>query len=75
MQYMGGGAKSGKIHDHALLTHVNPYKPFTNSPLAFLVFCNLITTKKFNNMIFIHLIMFFDFIKVLNSARKFYTKN
>jgi hypothetical protein len=26
-------------------------------------------------MRFIHLITFFDFIQVLNSARKFYTKN
>jgi hypothetical protein len=26
-------------------------------------------------MIFIHLIMFSDFIQVLNSAREFYTKN
>jgi hypothetical protein len=32
------GAKIGNMHDHALLTHVNPYKPFTNSPLSFLVF-------------------------------------
>jgi hypothetical protein len=26
-------------------------------------------------MIFIHLIIFFGFIQVINSARKFYTKN
>jgi hypothetical protein len=30
--------KSGKMHDYAHLTHVNPYKPFTNSPLTYLVF-------------------------------------
>jgi hypothetical protein len=30
---------------------------------------------KFNNMRFIYLIMFYDFIQVPNTARKFYTKN
>jgi hypothetical protein len=29
------GAKSIMLHDHE---HVNPYKPFTNLPLAFLMF-------------------------------------
>jgi hypothetical protein len=32
------GAKSGKLHAHAQLTHGNPYEPFTNLPIAFLVF-------------------------------------
>jgi hypothetical protein len=32
------GAKSGMLHGHAPLNHVNPYKPFTNLPLAILVF-------------------------------------
>jgi hypothetical protein len=32
-------------------------------------------TWKFNNMIFISLIMFSDFTQVLNSARNLYTKN
>jgi hypothetical protein len=35
---MHGGAKSGMLHAHAPLSHINPYKPFTNLPLAFLVF-------------------------------------
>jgi hypothetical protein len=36
------GAKCDMLHDYAQLTHTNPYKPFTNLPLAFLVF------KQFN---------------------------
>jgi hypothetical protein len=32
------GAKSGKLHDYAHLTHTNPYKPFPNLSLSFLVF-------------------------------------
>jgi hypothetical protein len=32
------GAKSDMLHDHVQLNRVNPYKPFTNLPLAFLVF-------------------------------------
>jgi hypothetical protein len=32
------GAKSDMLHDYAQLTHTNPYKPFTNLLLAFLVF-------------------------------------
>jgi hypothetical protein len=32
------GAKSDMLHDYAQLTHSNPYKSFTNLPLAFLVF-------------------------------------
>jgi hypothetical protein len=32
------GAKSDMLHDHVQLNHINPYKPFTNLPLAFLVF-------------------------------------
>jgi hypothetical protein len=32
------GAKSDMLHDYAQLTHTNPYKTFTNLPLAFLVF-------------------------------------
>jgi hypothetical protein len=32
------GAKSSMMHDYAQLTHINPYKPFTNLPLAFLQF-------------------------------------
>jgi hypothetical protein len=35
---MYGGAKSGILHAHAQLTHINPYKPFTKLYLAFLVF-------------------------------------
>jgi hypothetical protein len=35
---MHGGANSGMLHDHAQLSHINPYKPFTNLPLVFLVF-------------------------------------
>jgi hypothetical protein len=35
------GANSGILHAHAQLTHVNPYKSFTNLPLAFSVFSNL----------------------------------
>jgi hypothetical protein len=31
-------AKSEMLHDYAHLTHTNPYKPFTNLSLAFLVF-------------------------------------
>jgi hypothetical protein len=30
-------AKSGMLHAHAQLTRGNPYKPFTNLPLSFLV--------------------------------------
>jgi hypothetical protein len=26
------------LHDYAQLIHTNPYKPFTNLPLVFLVF-------------------------------------
>jgi hypothetical protein len=37
-KYNAWGVKSGMLHDHAPLTHVNPYKPFTNLSLAFLVF-------------------------------------
>jgi hypothetical protein len=36
--YNAWSAKSGMLHNHAQLTHVNPYKSFTNLPLAFLVF-------------------------------------
>jgi hypothetical protein len=36
MQCMG--YKSSMLHDYAQLTHTNPYKQFTNLPLAFLVF-------------------------------------
>jgi hypothetical protein len=32
------GARSGMLRDYAHLTHTNRYKPFTNLPLAFLVF-------------------------------------
>jgi hypothetical protein len=32
------GAKSGMLHAHAQLNPIIPYKPFTNLPLAFLVF-------------------------------------
>jgi hypothetical protein len=32
------GVKSGMLHDQAQLNYVNPYKPFTNLPLSFLVF-------------------------------------
>jgi hypothetical protein len=32
------GAKSGKLHAHAQLTHGNPCEPFTNLPIAFLAF-------------------------------------
>jgi hypothetical protein len=32
------GAKSSMQHDYKQLTHTNPYKPFTNLPLAFLAF-------------------------------------
>jgi hypothetical protein len=35
------GAKSDMLHDYAQVTHTNPYKPFTNLPLAFLVFSQL----------------------------------
>jgi hypothetical protein len=64
------------MHDYALLICVNPYKLFTNLPLAFfLYFSNLITNKKFKNMRFIPLIMVSNFIQVLNSLRNFYTKN
>jgi hypothetical protein len=31
------GAKYNMLHDHEQLNYINPYKPFTNSPLAFLV--------------------------------------
>jgi hypothetical protein len=31
-------AKSDMLHDHVHLNHINPYKPFTNLPLVFLVF-------------------------------------
>jgi hypothetical protein len=32
------GVKSGMLHAHAQLNHINPYKPFTNLLLVFLVF-------------------------------------
>jgi hypothetical protein len=39
------GAKSNMLHDYAQLTHTNPYKPFTNLPLAFFLhFHNLVMT-------------------------------
>jgi hypothetical protein len=28
----------GMLHSHAQLNHINPYKPFTNLPIVFLVF-------------------------------------
>jgi hypothetical protein len=31
------GAKSDMLYDYAQLTHTNPYNPFTNLLLAFLV--------------------------------------
>jgi hypothetical protein len=37
-KYNAWGAKSNMLHDHAQLNHINPYKPFTKLPLAFLVF-------------------------------------
>jgi hypothetical protein len=63
------------LHAHEQLNHINRYKSFTNLPIVFLVFQNLITTKKFNNVSFLPLIKFYDFIQVLKSAREFYTKN
>jgi hypothetical protein len=32
------GAESSMLHDDAQPTYTNPYKPFTNLPLAFLAF-------------------------------------
>jgi hypothetical protein len=32
------GVKSNAMHDHVQLNHINPYKPFTNLLLSFLVF-------------------------------------
>jgi hypothetical protein len=37
-KYNAWSAKNDMLHDHARLTHVNPYKLFTNLPLSFLVF-------------------------------------
>jgi hypothetical protein len=57
------------------LPTLTSYKPFTNLPLAFLLFNKLNTTSKCNNLRFIPLIMLSDFIQVLNSAWDVYTKN
>jgi hypothetical protein len=48
---------------------------FTKLPLAFLFMNKLTKPWKFNNMQFINLNMFSDFMKVLNSIRKHPTKN
>jgi hypothetical protein len=42
---------------------------------CFQYFNNLITNYNFNNMGFIHLIMFSEFIQVLHSVRKLHTNN
>jgi hypothetical protein len=41
---MHGVQTVNMLHDHEQLNHINPYKPFTELPLAFLVFINLTMT-------------------------------
>jgi hypothetical protein len=47
---------------------------FTKLPLAFLFIYKLTKLSKFNNMQFMSLNMMYDFIQVIYSTRKHYTK-
>jgi hypothetical protein len=38
------GAKGGMLNDQVQVNHITPYKAFTNLPLAFYYFSNLIMT-------------------------------
>jgi ABC-type antimicrobial peptide transport system permease subunit len=63
------------LHARQQLNHFNPSGLFTKLPLAVLVFSNLTTALKSNNMHYTYLILLPDFLQVLYSIRKISTKD
>jgi hypothetical protein len=60
------------MHNLTILTRTSHLLIYTD---CFQYFSNLIMAYKFNNMRFLPIKIPYDFIQVLNSTRKFYTKN
>jgi hypothetical protein len=62
------------MHDHEYSNHINSYKLFTKLLLSFLIYLLNIKSWKINNMHYMSLNKFYDFIKVIYSIKEHYTK-